>query len=63
MSNSSDLTILAIDRTSLAIRHSQPMPESSSNLATAAYDPVNKQVFIGYLITANVYGFSVGEIP
>lgn len=52
--------ILAIDRTTLAIRHSQPMPESSSNLATAAYDPVNKQVFIGYLITANVYGFSVG---
>lgn len=55
--------ILAIDRTTLAIRHSQPMPEPSSNLATAAYDPVNKQVFIGYLITANVYGFSVGQIP
>lgn len=59
-----DLTnsaILAIDRATLAIRHSQPMPESSSNLATAAYDPVNRQVFIGYLITANLYGFKAGQ--
>ncbi|MBM3123967.1 MAG: hypothetical protein FJZ87_02715 [Chloroflexi bacterium] len=55
--------ILAIDKTTLTIRHNQPMPEPSSNLATAAYDPVNKQVFIGYLITANLYGFSVGQIP
>lgn len=55
--------ILAIDKTTLTIRHSQPMSEPSSNLATAAYDPVNKQVFIGYLITANLYGFSVGQIP
>ena len=61
--DSQNSAILALDRTSLAIRHSQPMPESSSNLATAAYDPVNKQVFIGYLITANLYGFSVGQIP
>lgn len=59
-----DLTnsaILAIDRAALTVRHSQPMPESSSNLATAAYDPVSKQVFIGYLITANLYGFKVGQ--
>ena len=55
--------ILAIDKTTLAVRHSQPMPESATNLATAAYDPVNRQVFIGYLITANLYGFSVGQIP
>ncbi len=55
--------ILAIDRTTLAIRHSQPMPEPSSNLATAAYDPVNKKVFIGYLITANLYSFTIGQIP
>ncbi|NUQ60239.1 MAG: hypothetical protein HUU12_12825, partial [Anaerolineales bacterium] len=55
--------ILAIDRATLAIRHSQPMPEPSSNLATAAYDPVHQQVAIGYLITANAYVLTVGEIP
>ncbi len=55
--------ILAMDRATLTVRHSQPMPESAANLATAAYDPVRGQVFIGYLITANVYGFSVGVVP
>lgn len=55
--------LLAVDRTTLAVRHSLPMPEPSSNLATAAYDPVNQQVFIGYLITANFYVFDVEDIP
>ncbi|NWF65440.1 MAG: hypothetical protein HXY38_14180, partial [Chloroflexi bacterium] len=55
--------LLAVDRTTLKIRHSQPMPEPAANLATAAYDPVNQQVAIGYLITARFYVISVGEIP
>ncbi|MBK8780544.1 MAG: hypothetical protein IPO22_01780 [Anaerolineales bacterium] len=61
--DSTNSAILAVDRTTLVVRHSQPLPESSSNLATAAFDPVNDQVFIGYLITANVYGYTVGQIP
>jgi len=55
--------LLAIDRAALTVRHSQPLPESAANLATAAYDPARNQVFVGYLISANVYGFSVGVIP
>lgn len=55
--------ILAVDRATLAVRHSQPMPEVSANLATAAYDPARRRVFVGYLTTANVYGFTIGQIP
>lgn len=54
--------ILAIDRATLQIRHSRPMPEPAANLATAAYDPVNRQVAIGYLITADAYVLPVGEV-
>ena len=61
--DSTNSALLAVDRTSLEIRYSQPLPESAANLATAAYDPAREQVFVGYLITANVYGFSVGTIP
>lgn len=55
--------ILAVDRATLAVRHSQPMPEVSANLVTAAYDPARRRVFVGYLTTANVYGFTIGQIP
>lgn len=29
----------------------------------ASCAPARDQVFVGYLITANVYGFDVGKIP
>ena len=56
-------TLLAVDRATLEIRHSQPMPEPAANLATAAYDPVHQQIAIGYLITAKFYVLPVGELP
>lgn len=54
--------ILAIERATLQVRHSRPMPEPAANLATAAYDPVNQRVAIGYLITANAYVLPVGKV-
>ena len=55
--------ILAVDRDTLAIRHSQPMPESGTNLPNLAYNPVRNEVYVGYLSSAQVYIFNVGEIP
>ena len=55
--------ILAVDRTSLAIRYSQPLPESSASLPTLAYNAARNQIHVGYLCTANVYTFTVGNIP
>lgn len=55
--------LLAVDRATLTVRHSQPLPESAANLATAAYDAVHSRVFVGYLISAKFYVFDVGQIP
>lgn len=56
-------SILAVDRDTLAVRHSQPMPESSSALPTLAYDPALRRIYVGYLSTARVYILAVGDLP
>lgn len=59
----SNNTLLAIDRATLATRHSQPLPENAESLPTLAYDPTRRQLYVGYLTTAKVYVFTVGQIP
>jgi DNA-binding beta-propeller fold protein YncE len=55
--------LLAMDRDTLAVRHSQPMPESAAALPTLAYNPIRNQVYVGYLTSAQVYIFTIGQIP
>ena len=57
--DSASNAILAVDRETLSVRFSQPLPESASFLPTLAYNPARNQIHVGYLATAHVYTFTV----